>query len=164
MRLLLIGIPFRSSREAAQAVRRPAAEGEVQPLRVGQRRGEHFGALLGGVGVRPAGAGPILQAVGSPLIEAADPSVDGRAADGRIAGDLAGSSPVGDGDEDPSPLADSGLGRARGRELLEGLTPLRGEWEESNFGVVHGCTTLRSKATPVLLQTGGDYFLAGCTT
>jgi hypothetical protein len=35
-----------------QAVERPAAEGQAQALRAGQRGGEDLGPLLGGVGVR----------------------------------------------------------------------------------------------------------------
>jgi hypothetical protein len=147
-----------------QAVERPAAEGQVQPLRVGQRRGDDLGALLGRVGVRPAGAAPILQALEAPLVEATDPGVDGGPADVHVAGDLAGASPVGDGGEDAGALDESGLGRARGRELFEGLTFLRGEWSERDFGAVHGCNSLRSKATPVLRQTGSVSSLAGCTT
>jgi hypothetical protein len=133
-----------------QAVQRPAAEGQVEPLRVGQRRGEDLGAPLGRVGVRPAGAGPVLEAVEAPLVEATDPGVDGGSADAQVAGDLAGASPVGDGGEYPGPLHEARLGRARGRELIEGLTFLRGEWSQRHFGQVHGCTSLRSKATPVL--------------
>jgi hypothetical protein len=112
----------------AQAVERPATEGEAEAIRVGQRRGDDLGALLGSVGVRPSGAGPILKPVEPALVEAADPGVDGRPADAPIAGDLAGSSPVGDGVEDPRPLDESGLGRARGSELFEGPSLLRGEW------------------------------------
>jgi hypothetical protein len=78
--------------------------------------------------VRPAGAVPILQAVEAPVVEATNPGVDGGSADAQVPGDLAGSSPVGDGGEDAGALDESGLGRARGRELLEGLTLLRGEW------------------------------------
>jgi hypothetical protein len=147
-----------------QAVQRPAAEGQVQPLRVGQRRGDDLGALLGGVGVRPAGAVPILEAVEAPLVEAPDPGVDGGSADAQVAGDLAGASPVGDSGQDAGALDEARLGRARGRELFEGLTFLGGEWTQHDFGVVHGCTSLRSKATPVLRQTGSVSSLAGCTS
>jgi hypothetical protein len=147
-----------------QAVERPAAEGEVQPLRVGQRRGDDLGALLGGVGVRPAGAGPVLQAAEALLVEATDPGVDGGPAGAQVAGDLAGASPVGEGDEEPGPLDESGLGGARVSELVEGLTFLRGEWSQRHFGVVHGCTSLLTKATPVLRRAGGVSSLAGCTT
>jgi hypothetical protein len=148
----------------SQAVQRPAAEGKVQPLRVGQRRGDDLGALLGGVGVRPAGAVPILQAVEPPLVEATDPGVDGGPADAQVPGDLAGALPVGDGGEDAGTLDEARLGGARGRELIEGLTFLGGEWSQRHFGAVHGCISLRSKATPVLRQTGGVSSLAGCTT
>jgi len=148
----------------AQSVQRPAGEGQAQALRVGQRRGDDLGALLGGVGVRPAGAGPVLQAGEPPLVDAADPGVDGGPADAQVAGDLAGASPVGDGDEESGPLDEPGLGRARVSELFEGLTLLRGEWSQRDFGVVHGCTSLRLRATPVLRQTGSVSSLGGCTT
>src|SRR3954451_10820873 len=69
----------------AQAVERPGNEGEAEALRVGHRRGDAFGALLGGVGVRPAGAVPILEPVEPPLFEASDPGVDGLPADAQIA-------------------------------------------------------------------------------
>jgi hypothetical protein len=62
-----------------QTVQRPAAEGQAQALGIGQRRGEHFGALPGRVGVRAPGPGPIRQAVEALLIEAMDPGVDGGA-------------------------------------------------------------------------------------
>lgn len=62
-----------------QTVQRPAPEGQGQALRIRQRRGDHLGALLGGVGVRAPGPGPILHPVESLLIEAMDPGVDGGA-------------------------------------------------------------------------------------
>jgi hypothetical protein len=144
-----------------QAVQRPAAEGKVQRLRIGQCRGDDLGALLGGVGVRPAGAVPILQAVEALLIEATDPGVDGGPADAHVPGDLAGASPVGEGGEDAGALDEAGLSRARGRELFEGLTFLGGEWSQRDLGAVHGCTSLRSKAIPVLRQAGSVSSLAG---
>jgi hypothetical protein len=45
-----------------QPIERPAAEGQAQVLRGGQRGGDDLGALLGGVGVRPARAGAIAEA------------------------------------------------------------------------------------------------------
>jgi hypothetical protein len=44
----------------AEAVQGPAAEGQAQALGVGQRGCDHFGPLLGGVGVRASGPRPIL--------------------------------------------------------------------------------------------------------
>jgi hypothetical protein len=148
----------------AQAVQRPAAEGEVQPLRVGQRRGEHFGALLGGVGVRSAGAGPILEAAEAPLIEAMDPGVDRGAREAQPLGDLAGPMPVGEGQEDLGALHESGLCGPRVGQLLEGGSLLGGELAERDFGWIHGCISLPTKATPVLRQATGVSSLAGCTT
>jgi hypothetical protein len=95
----------------AQAVQRPAAEGQAQGLRVRQGGGDHFGALLGGVGVRTPGAGPILQAAEPPLVEAMDPGVDRGPRDTEVLGDLTGRSPVGTGQEDPGPLDEAGLSR-----------------------------------------------------
>jgi hypothetical protein len=60
-----------------QAIERPAGEGQAQALRIGQRRGDDLGALLGGVGVRPPGPRLILQAVEPPAIAAMDPGIDG---------------------------------------------------------------------------------------
>ena len=60
----------------SQAVERPAAEGQAQALRVGQRRGDDLGALLGRVGGRAPGPGPIFQATEPPVVEASDPGVD----------------------------------------------------------------------------------------
>jgi hypothetical protein len=148
----------------AQAVQRPAAKGQVQLLRGGQRRGEDFGTLLGGVGVRPAGAGPILQAVEAPLIEAMDPGVDGGARDAQPLGDLAGPMSVGEGREDLGAFHESGLCGPRVGQLLEGGSLLGSERAERDFGCIHGCTSLPTKATPVLRQTTGVSSLAGCTT
>jgi hypothetical protein len=148
----------------AQAVRRPAAKGEVQPPRVGQRRGDHFGALLGGVRVRPAGAGPILQAVEAPLIEAMDPGVDRGARDAQLLGDLAGPMSVGEGQEDPGALHESGLCGPRVSPPLEGGSLLGGELAERDSGCIHGCTSLATKGTPFLRPTTGVSSLAGCTT
>jgi hypothetical protein len=148
----------------AQAVQRPAPEGQAQALRIGQRRGDDLGALLGGVGVRPAGARPILEPLESPLVEAAGPGVDGGTADAQVAGDLAGSMPVGDGEQDPGALDESGLGRARRRKWFEALAFLGSESAERDFGEGHGCTSVRSKATPVLRQSQGVSSLGGCTT
>jgi hypothetical protein len=94
-----------------QAVERPGAEGQSQLLRVGQGCGEDRRPLLGGIGRRAPGPPTILQAGEPPLVEAVDPGVDGGAREAQVPGDLAGSSPVGDGQEDPSPLDVAGLGR-----------------------------------------------------
>jgi hypothetical protein len=40
---------------------------------------------------------------------------------------------LGDGQEDPGPLDETGLGRARGRKLFEGLSFLRSEFTERNI-------------------------------
>jgi hypothetical protein len=68
-----------------QAVQRPAAERQLQGFRLGQRRGDDLGPLLGGVGRRPAGAGAFLEAGHTPIVEAADPGIGGgsRAAQRR---------------------------------------------------------------------------------
>jgi hypothetical protein len=96
----------------SQAVERPAGKGQAQRLRVGERRGDDLGALLGRVGGRAPGPGPVLQTGEATVVEAMDPGVDGRLADAQVAGDLAGSSPVGDGEQDAGPLDESGLGGA----------------------------------------------------
>jgi hypothetical protein len=96
----------------AQSVERPAAEGQIEAFRVGQRGGDDLGALFGRVGMRASRPGPILEPAEPPVVEAVDPGVDGGLADAQVAGDLGGSSPVGDGEQDPRPLNESGLGRA----------------------------------------------------
>jgi hypothetical protein len=148
----------------AQTVQRPAAEGQAQALRIGQRRGDHLGALLGGVGMRASGPGPILQAVEAPLIEAMDPGVDGGARQTQLLGDLAGPPSVGDGQEDLGALHESGLCGPRVGQLLEGVSFLGSQLAERNFGKDHGCTSLTTKATSFLRQTAGVSSLAGCTT
>ena len=95
----------------AQAVQRPAAEGQAQTLRVGQGRGDHFGSLLGRVGVRAPGPGAILQSWKAPLIEAMEPGVNGGAREAQLPGDLARLASVGDGQKDAGPLDSAGLSR-----------------------------------------------------
>jgi hypothetical protein len=136
-----------------QAVQRPAAEGQAQALGIGQRRGDHFGALLGGVGVRAPGPGPILQAVEALLIEAMDPGVDGGARQAQLLGDLAGPGSVGDGQEDLGALHESGLCGPRASQWREGVSLLGRRHAERNFGEDHGCTSLATKATS--LSTSG---------
>ena len=147
-----------------QAVERPAAEGEIEAVRVGQGGGGDLGPLLRRVGVRAPGPGPILQPAESPVIEPMDPGVDGGLADAQVAGDLAGALPVSDGEQDPCPLDEAGLSRARGRELFEGLAFLDGELSQRNLGEGHGCTSLLSETTPFLRRTRSVSSLGGCTT
>jgi hypothetical protein len=144
-----------------QAVECPAPEGQVQALRVSQCRGDDLGALLGGVGVRPAGAGPILQSVEAPLVEAMDPGVDRRARDAQLLGDLAGPTSVGDGRKDLGPLGESGLCGPRVSQLLEGASLLGSEFAERDLGESHGCTSFPTKATPFLRPTTNVSSLAG---
>jgi hypothetical protein len=115
-----------------QAVERPAAEREPQVLRIGQRGGDDLGTLLGGVGRRTSGSGSILQAGKASLVEATEPGVDRGPRNAQFIGDLAGASTVGEGQQELSPLDEAGLGRARRRELFEGLTFLRGYWPSRN--------------------------------
>ena len=96
-----------------QAIQRPAAEGQAQLLRVGQRRGDDLGALVSGIGVGPARAGPVAQPGEASVVEAMDPGIDRGAGDAEVAGDLGRAPALGDGQEDPSPLDEPGLGRAR---------------------------------------------------
>jgi hypothetical protein len=93
-----------------QPIQRPAAKGQLQALRVGQGRGDHLSPLRGGVGLRPARAGAIVQTVQSLLVEAMDPRVDGGPTDAEVLSNLAGPSPVGEGQEDPGPLDVARLG------------------------------------------------------
>jgi hypothetical protein len=95
-----------------QAIERPAPEGQAQALRVGQRRGDDLGALLGRISRRTPGPGPILRPVEALVIEAMNPGVDRRPGDAEVLGDLAGTSSGGEGQEDLSPLDESGLGGA----------------------------------------------------
>jgi hypothetical protein len=147
-----------------QAVERPAAEGEVEAVRVGQGGGDDLGPLLSRVGMRAPGPGPILEPAEPPVMEAVDPGVDGGLADAQVAGDMAGASPVSDGEQDPCPLDEASLSRARGREMFEGLAFLGGELSQRNFGEGHRCTSLLSETTPFLRQTRSVSSLGGCTT
>jgi hypothetical protein len=147
-----------------QTVQCPAPEGQTQALRIGQRGGDHLGALLGGVGVRAPGPGPILQAVESLLIEAMDPGVDGGARPAQLLGDLAGPPSVGDGQEDLGALHESSLCDPGMSQLLEGVSFLGRRRAERNFGEDHGCTSLPTKATSYLRRTAGVSSLPGCTT
>lgn len=147
-----------------QAIERPAAEGQIQALRIGQGRGDDLSSLLGGVGVRTTGPRLILQTAEPLLVEAMEPGVDRRARDAQILGHLAGSPTVGEGQKDPGPLDEAGLSRPRDGQLFEGQTFLGGRLAERDFGEGHGCISLRLKTTPVLRQTAGVSSLAGCTT
>lgn len=148
----------------AKAVECPAAEGLAQALRVGQRRGDHLGALLGRVDVRAAGPRTILQSGEALFVEAMDPGVDGGTREAELLGNSARRASVGDGQEDPGPLDGASLGRPGGCELLEDLTFLAGQFTECHSGEGHGCTSLCSKATPFLRRTPSVSSLAGCTT
>jgi len=147
-----------------QAVQRPAGEGQAQALRVGQRRGDDLGALPRRVGMRPPGSRSILQAVEPSFIEPMDPGVDRGARDAEVLDDLAGPTPVGEGQEDLGPLDEASLSGTRRRELVEGLSFFRSQFAERDFGEDHGCTSLRTRATPVLRQNAVVSSLAGCTT
>lgn len=114
--------------------------------------------------MRASGPGPILEPPEPPVVEAMDPGVDGGLADTQVAGDRGGPSPVGEGEQDPCPLDEAGLGRARRRERFEALTLLGGESAASDFGEGHGCTALLSETTPFLRRTGDVSSLGGCTT
>jgi hypothetical protein len=131
-----------------QAIQRPAGEGPPEALRIGQRDGDDLGALLGGIGRRAPGAGLILQPMEPVVIEPMDPGVDRRPRDAQVLGHLAGSSPVGDGQEDPGPLNESGPGGARSRKLFEGLASLGGEFAERDFAGSHGCTSFARRPHP----------------
>jgi hypothetical protein len=96
----------------SQSVERPTGEGEIEAFRVGQRGGDDLGPLLGRVGVRAAGPRSILQPRQPPVVEAMDPGVDRRPRDAADLGDPAGGLPVGEGEQDPGALNESGLGRA----------------------------------------------------
>jgi hypothetical protein len=135
-----------------QAVQCPAAEGELKALRVGQSRGDNLGTLLGGIGVRAAGAGPIPQALEALLIEAMDPGVDGGAGQPQVLGDLAGPPPIGDGQEDLGPLDGASLRGARSRKLFKGLAFLGSQVAELEFGGHHGCTSLRTRLHPFYVR------------
>jgi hypothetical protein len=93
-------------------IQRPAAEGQPQAPRIGQRHGDDLGALLSRVGRWAPGPRLILQAVEPLIMEAVDPGVDRGPRDAQVLGHLAGSSPVDDGQKDLRPLDEAGLGRA----------------------------------------------------
>src|SRR3954452_23149052 len=148
----------------AQAIQRPAAEGQAQNLWVSQCRGEGLGAWLGRVGARTPGAGPILQAAEALLVKAVDPGVDRGAGQFQVLGDLARPSPARDSQEDLGSLDEACLRGPRVSQLFESVSFLGGQFAERNLGEGHGCTSLRSKATPVLRPTPGVSSPTGCTT
>jgi hypothetical protein len=104
--------PFLLVEVGLQAVERPASEGEPQALRIGERRGDDLGALLGRIGRGTPGPGLVLQSAESLVIEAMDPGVDRGSRDVQVLGHLAGPLPVGDGQKDLGPLDEAGLSRA----------------------------------------------------
>jgi hypothetical protein len=93
-------------------IQRPAAEGQPQALGIGQRGGDHLGALLGDVGRGTPGPRLVLQSVQSPRVEPVNPEVDGGTTDAQVPGDLAGPLSSRDGQKEPSPFDEASLGRA----------------------------------------------------
>jgi hypothetical protein len=125
-----------------ESVECPAAEGQAQPLGIGQRRGDDLGPLLGGVGVRPAGPGPLLQA-GEPLVvEPADPGVDGGPGAALGLGDGGGLLAAGGGEDDPGAFDETGGCGAGVAQCIEGGLLLCGHRAERNLGG-HGCASLK---------------------
>jgi hypothetical protein len=116
--LLLIEVGF-------EPVERPAAEGQAQVLGGGQGRGDDLGALLGGVGRRPPGAGAFLEPGEALRVEAADPGVGGRPGAAERRGDGGGGSALG-GLDDAGALDEADRGGARAEQLVEGLLLLGG--------------------------------------
>jgi hypothetical protein len=117
-----------------QAVECPAAEGQAQVLRGGQRRGDDLGPLLGGVGRRPAGAGAFLQPGEALLVEAADPGIGGRAGATERRGDGGGGSALGSRLDDPGALDEADRGGAGAEQLSDGLLLLGGHRTEGDSG------------------------------
>ncbi len=144
-----------------QAIERPGAKRQAEILGGGQGGGDDRGAVLGRVSRGAPGPRLILEAVDPLVVPAMDPGVDRGPRDAEVLSDLAGPSPVGDGQEDLSPFDKTGLGGARRRQLLEGLAFLRSKFAERDFGEDHECTSLRTRATPVLRQTARVSSLAG---
>jgi hypothetical protein len=106
-----------------QAVERPAAEGQAQGLRVGQRGGKDLGPLIGVIGVRAARAGAVLQGGEAAVVEPADPGRDGGPGDVQLTNDLADGLSAGGGEDDPGPLDEPGRGGPGAGDPLQ-FTPL----------------------------------------
>jgi hypothetical protein len=70
-----------------QPVQRPRRERQIQRLGIGERGGDHGGDLLGRIGRRPAGAGPIREAVKAGGLEAVDPDAHGMGGKAKLRGD-----------------------------------------------------------------------------
>ena len=140
-----------------QAVERPAAEGQAQALRVGQRRGDDRGALIGVVGVRVARAGAVLQRREAAVVEPADPAVHRRAGAAEARRDLAGRLARG-GSLDNAGAVDQAGGCGPGPgQFVDGLAFLGGQFAQCHLGG-HGCSSRRVTAQIVCKS------LAGCTT
>jgi len=127
-----------------QSIECPAAEGQVQAFRVGQRRGDDSGALLGGVGVGPARAVAIIEAGQSLPVEAIDPVVDRLPADVDLRGNGAGALPFCGGQKDLGSLDKTfrcgpGVG-----ELLDSAPLLERQGaKREGFGGWHGGISTR---------------------
>jgi hypothetical protein len=111
----------------AQAVERPAPEGQPQLLWVGQRGGDDLGDLLGRVDGGPAGSGHVLQSVGPLGVEPPDPGGGHGAGDVQLAGDGGGPQPGGRPEHDVGPLDDAGLGGAGAGQGVDGPALLGGQ-------------------------------------
>lgn len=95
-----------------EPIERPAAEGKPQVLRIGQRGGDDLGTLLGGVGRRTPGSGPILQAGKASLVEATEPGVDRGPRETQFLGDSAGGATVGESRQELGTLNEASLSRS----------------------------------------------------
>jgi len=143
-----------------QPVEGPRAERQAESLRVGQRRGDDLGDLLGRVGRRASGAGLILQSVRPLGVEPLDPGIYGGPGDAGSPGCRGGAEAVGDSEDDLGPLDESSLGRARAGQGFDGLALLGRQDAEGEFGR-HGAPPLEG-LSPLLSRLYVNH-LGGCT-
>ena len=116
--------PLALVQEGGQPVQRPGGERQIQRLGIGERGGDHGGDLLGRIGRRPAGPGPILEAAGARGLEAMEPATDGIGVKAELLGDARHVLAPAGLPDDPGPLDLPGGCRARmGQPLNRG--PLR---------------------------------------
>jgi hypothetical protein len=130
-----------------EPVERPAGVGPAEVPGVGQRRRDHDGDLLGGVGRGPPLAGPVAEAVEALGVEAVQPLVDLVAAQTDRRGDGGGPLAAGQGVDGADALDQPDLVGAGAHELCDGLPLLGRQLAESDLGS-HGAPPAR--VAPIL--------------
>ena len=117
--------------------------------------------MLGGVDRPSPRARPLAQAIDPLVMEAVDPGVDGGPGDVEFVSDSAGSLTPVDGQDDPGPLDEAGLGGAGVSQPLEGPEFLVG-WRRAMW--VRTMDAPHLQATSFLGPSPTVSSPAGCTS